>query len=44
MSPHDVLGISLDADKNAIKKAYAKLIKIHRPDEDPEMFQKIHDA
>ncbi len=44
MSPYDVLGISLDADKNAIKKAYAKLIKIHRPDEDPEMFQKIHDA
>ena len=40
----DVLGLPDDADERAIKRAYAKLLKTTRPDEDPEGFQRLHDA
>jgi hypothetical protein len=38
------LQIEATQDKRAIKLAYAKLIKVTRPDQDPEEFSKLHDA
>ena len=42
--PHDLLGISTIADEREIKRAYARLLKSHRPDEDPEGFQRVNQA
>lgn len=39
-----VLGVDEDAEISTIKKAYSKLIKAHRPDEDPEEFNRIREA
>lgn len=39
-----ILGVSPDADKRAIKRAYSQLIKTHRPDESPELFARIRAA
>ncbi len=44
MSPFDVLGLSHDADGPTIKRAYARLLKLNRPDEDPLGFQRINEA
>lgn len=44
MSPFRILGLDRKADVAQIKRAYAKLLRIHRPDEDPEGFQRVHDA
>lgn len=38
------LGLTPDADEQAIRRAYALLLKKHRPDEDPIGFQRLHDA
>jgi len=38
------LGLSPDADEQAIRRAYAQLLKQHRPDQDPAGFQRLHDA
>lgn len=38
------LGLSPDADEQAVKRAYARLLKEHRPDADPVGFQRLHDA
>jgi hypothetical protein len=43
-SPFDYLGLTPDADERAIKRAYARLLKTHRPDEDPAAFQRLSDA
>lgn len=44
-SPWSVLGLDGNtATERDIKKAYARLIKLHRPDTDPEEFRRIHDA
>ena len=40
----DVLGVERFSDKKTIKIAYAKKLKQHRPDEDPEGFQSLHRA
>lgn len=40
----DALGLSPDADERAIKRAYAAKLKTARPEEDPEGFQRLHDA
>lgn len=40
----EVLGISYDADLKTVKKAYAKLIKKAKPDEDPEAFIRLQKA
>ena len=43
-SPFRLLGLRKDADIAQIKRAYAKLLRSHRPDEDPAGFQRLHEA
>lgn len=42
--PYDLLGVGDDADERTIKRAYARLLKRHRPDDDPEGFQRLNEA
>lgn len=42
--PFHVLGLSADADAAAVKKAFARQVKAHRPDDDPAAFQRVMDA
>lgn len=44
MSPFRILGVAVDADATQVKRAYARLLRTHRPDEDPAAFQRLHDA
>ncbi|HEV8692645.1 MAG TPA: J domain-containing protein [Lysobacter sp.] len=44
MSPHRFLDLSKDATEAEIKRAYARLLKQHRPDVDPTGFQRLHEA
>lgn len=44
MSPFRTLGLDRKADLAQIKRAYAKLLRTHRPDEDPVGFQRVHEA
>lgn len=45
MSPYTVLGLAEgESDERTIKGAYAKLLKQHRPDQDPEGFTRVHQA
>ncbi|MEN2396516.1 J domain-containing protein [Pseudomonas halotolerans] len=44
MSHWQVLGLTPDADERSIKRAYARLLKIHRPDENPNEFQRLREA
>lgn len=39
-----VLELSPDADERSIKRQYAKLLKVTRPDEDPVAFQRLREA
>jgi len=39
-----ILGIEPDADKKSIKIAYSRLLKVTRPDDDPEGFERLHSA
>lgn len=39
-----LLDLPDDADERAIKRAYASKLKTTRPDEDPEGFQRLHEA
>lgn len=39
-----LLDLPDDADERAIKRAYAAKLKTTRPDEDPEGFQRLHEA
>lgn len=44
-SPWSILGLdSTTATARDVKRAYAGLLKKHRPDADPEGFRRIHDA
>jgi hypothetical protein len=38
------LDIDETADERTIKRAYARLLKVHRPDDDPEGFQRLNQA
>jgi hypothetical protein len=44
MDRWSVLGLAPTEDITAIKKAYAKMLKIHHPEEDPEGFQRLREA
>lgn len=44
MNPYQVLGLSEDASETDVKRAYARLLKQHRPDADPAGFQRLHEA
>ena len=44
MSPFKTLGLDDAADIGTIKRAYAKLLRKHRPDEDAVAFQRLHEA
>ncbi len=38
------LGIAPDADSNTVRRAYLRLLKHHKPDVDPEGFQRLREA
>lgn len=42
--PWDVLGIESNADERAVRRAYARLLKQQRPDQDVEAFQRLRYA
>ncbi|MFK3651516.1 J domain-containing protein [Lysobacter enzymogenes] len=44
MNPFAALGLSADADQAQIKRAYAKLLRTNRPDDDPAGFQRLNEA
>ena len=39
-----VLALAPGADERSIRRQYARLLKVHRPDEDPEAFQRLREA
>ncbi|MBD8872955.1 DnaJ domain-containing protein [Rhodanobacter sp. DHB23] len=41
---HELLGVAADADAATIKRAYARLLRTTRPDEDAEAFQRLNTA
>lgn len=43
-SPFDMLGVAPGAGEREIKQAYARLLRQHRPDEDPDGFQRANEA
>lgn len=44
MNPFEVLGISMDADEEAVRARYLELVREYPPDRDPAMFTKIRQA
>lgn len=40
----EALELDQDADERAIKRAYARLLRDNRPDDNPEAFQRLHEA
>ncbi len=44
MNPWQILGIEPTTDKRAIKRAYASKLKIHKPELDPEGYQRLRAA
>lgn len=43
-NPWQVLGIKPTEDKKTVKRAYTKLIKVNKPDTNPDEFSKIREA
>ncbi|MEG2802777.1 hypothetical protein [Stenotrophomonas sp.] len=41
---HEALELDEDADERAVKRAYAKRLRVTRPDDDPVAFQQLHEA
>ena len=44
MECFEILNIPIDSDVKAVKKAYAKLVKLHNPEDDPKGYQEIRKA
>lgn len=44
MNHWQLLSLTPDADERSIKRAYARLLKTHRPDENPDEFQRLREA
>ncbi|MEO7083906.1 MAG: J domain-containing protein [Gemmatimonadaceae bacterium] len=44
MNPYFVLGVAIDADDAAIRRAYLEAVKRSPPDLDPERFQCVNTA
>ncbi len=44
MNGWQVLGIEPTSDESLIRRAYARLLKIHRPDSDPQGYQQLREA
>ncbi len=44
MNCWSIMGLPAGADKRSIKRQYAILLKRHRPDEDPEGFERLREA
>lgn len=44
MNPFVRLGLSLDADEAQVRRAYARLLRSSRPDDDPAGFQQLNEA
>lgn len=44
MNCWSVLGLEAGADERSVKRAYARLLKVHRPDEDAAAFQRLREA
>ena len=42
--PFEILGVSSTCDRKTLKRAYARLVKIHRPDGVVQNFQKVQQA
>ena len=42
--PHELLGVPRDATLLEIKRAYARVLKLNRPDDDPDAFGLVHAA
>ena len=42
--PHEVLGVPADADSREVKRAYARLLRIYRPDDSPQEFGRLREA
>jgi hypothetical protein len=42
--PHAILGVNVDADLRQVRKAYAALIRIYKPERFPEEFRRVRDA
>ncbi|MEA5667977.1 heat-shock protein, partial [Stenotrophomonas sp. MH1] len=40
----EVLELDASADERAIKRAYARLLRSNRPDDDAAAFQRLHEA
>lgn len=41
---YEILGVPAGAEKNEIKRAYFKLVRVYSPEKDPERFQQIRNA
>ncbi|MDF3932078.1 J domain-containing protein [Pseudomonas citronellolis] len=44
MSCWEILGLDAEADERSIKRQYARLLKVTRPDEDAQAFQALREA
>jgi hypothetical protein len=42
--PFEVLGLELNADERAVKRAYARLARRFKPERDPSSFQRLREA
>ncbi|SPW23140.1 Uncharacterised protein [Cronobacter sakazakii] len=44
MDAWTLLGLEPTKDKGALRRAWAKIVKQHRPDQDPQKYQQLREA